>query len=150
MADGLSMLTAEKGQMGPEGDKEISRLLPKVRKCLLSEQELEAFKERLIHLRQRLVDDVGRLEMQAMHSESTSTETEATHAPPMPSSGDEAWEQLMALGAIDRKRTLIHEIDAALERIANDTYGICVVSHQAISKSLLEEIPWCATCANVP
>jgi RNA polymerase-binding transcription factor DksA len=38
-------------------------------------------------------------------------------------------------------RAAIEEIDAALERITNDTYGICVVSGLLIPKERLEAIP---------
>jgi len=36
----------------------------------------------------------------------------------------------------------IHEIDKALDRIANGTYGICVVTGKPIPVERLEEIPW--------
>jgi RNA polymerase-binding transcription factor DksA len=36
----------------------------------------------------------------------------------------------------------VAEIDAALARIADNTYGICAVSGQAIPKERLRAIPW--------
>ena len=41
-----------------------------------------------------------------------------------------------------RARATVEEIDAALERIENNTYGICAGSGQEIPKERLEAIPW--------
>jgi DnaK suppressor protein len=44
-----------------------------------------------------------------------------------------------ALGAVE-------EIDRALEKLANGTYGICERCGQAIPKERLRAIPWAALC----
>lgn len=49
-------------------------------------------------------------------------------------------ERDLALSA--QARAAVEEIDAALERIANGTYGICRVSGLAIPKERLRAIPW--------
>jgi RNA polymerase-binding transcription factor DksA len=36
----------------------------------------------------------------------------------------------------------VAEIDAALDRITDGTYGICITSGQAIPKDRLRAIPW--------
>ena len=36
----------------------------------------------------------------------------------------------------------IHEIDAALERIANGTYGICIATGEPIPVERLRDLPW--------
>ena len=41
-----------------------------------------------------------------------------------------------------RARSTVEEIDAALERIANKTYGICAASGLAIPEERLKAIPW--------
>lgn len=55
--------------------------------------------------------------------------------------------------AVERERDLalsaqaqesVRQIDEALERIADGTYGICVVSGDHIPKARLEAIPWAA------
>ena len=55
--------------------------------------------------------------------------------------------------AVERERDLalsahaqqaVDEIDAALERLKNGTYGICVVSGKNIPKERLRAIPWAA------
>ncbi len=46
----------------------------------------------------------------------------------------------LALSA--RARDAIDQIDEALTKVKNKTYGICVVSGQPIPKDRLEAIPW--------
>jgi RNA polymerase-binding transcription factor len=44
------------------------------------------------------------------------------------------------------EQALLTEIDQALERLDNDTYGKCVVCGQPIPEKRLEAIPWAARC----
>jgi DnaK suppressor protein len=41
---------------------------------------------------------------------------------------------------------LLHEIDAALQRIENGTYGTCVVCGKPIGEERLEAVPWATLC----
>ena len=51
-------------------------------------------------------------------------------------------ERDLALSA--QARAAVSQIDAALDRIADGTYGICVVSGKPIPKERLQAIPWAA------
>ena len=51
-------------------------------------------------------------------------------------------ERDLALSA--QARVAVDQIDAALERIAAGTYGICVVSNSRIPQARLRAIPWAA------
>ena len=50
-------------------------------------------------------------------------------------------DRAIELRARDRQRKLIAKIDEALERIENDTYGLCEETHEPISISRLEARP---------
>lgn len=60
--------------------------------------------------------------------------------------GTDNYEQEFALGLMDGERKLLREIDYALERINNGTYGICVGTGQPIPKARLEAQPWARYC----
>ena len=60
--------------------------------------------------------------------------------------GSDNWEQEFTLGLIEKERTLLHEIDAALDRIKNRTYGICLGSNKRILKTRLKAKPWAKYC----
>jgi len=47
---------------------------------------------------------------------------------------------------MDSERKLLHEIDDALQRIENKTYGVCEGTGQPIPKARLEAQPWARHC----
>jgi RNA polymerase-binding transcription factor DksA len=47
---------------------------------------------------------------------------------------------------IENERGLLREIDEALERIEDNTYGICLATNKPITKSRLRVKPWAKYC----
>ena len=72
--------------------------------------------------------------------------------------GDETWDQHLAdaatamhdreldYGIADSEQQLLEEIDAALQRIEDDTYGTCSNCGKSISPERLEALPWATLC----
>jgi len=60
--------------------------------------------------------------------------------------GTDNYEQEFALGLMDSERKLLQEIDDALQRIEEGTYGICQGTGQPIPKARLEAQPWARYC----
>ena len=59
--------------------------------------------------------------------------------------GDQAQKYLdqnLSFGLRQREVQRLREIDAALERIENGTYGVCEETDEPISKKRLEKMPW--------
>jgi DnaK suppressor protein len=55
----------------------------------------------------------------------------------------------MAIHRLDSRTRTIHDIRAALERIAEGTYGLCEDCEEPIAKRRLDAVPWarlCVTC----
>ena len=48
----------------------------------------------------------------------------------------------LSLNLAEADRVLIREIDAALERIADRTYGLCEMTNMPIKEARLKELPW--------
>lgn len=48
----------------------------------------------------------------------------------------------LALSELSAQQTVLFEIDEALDRIRNDTYGVCVESGKLISPARLRAVPW--------
>jgi RNA polymerase-binding transcription factor DksA len=103
---------------------------------------LEAQKEALIEERRRLLHDVEALD------------AEANELAMLREPGDVQFDEESGEGdtlAVERERDLalsaqfrahIEDIDHALEKIKNRTYGLCEVSGLAIPKERLRAIPW--------
>ena len=56
--------------------------------------------------------------------------------------GSESFERDMAYNLLSNEKEMIAEIDAAIERIRDGTYGICEVTGKPIPESRLEAIPF--------
>jgi RNA polymerase-binding protein DksA len=56
------------------------------------------------------------------------------------------YEQEFSLGLMDSEVRLLREIDDALARIEDDTYGICEGTGKQISRTRLEAQPWARYC----
>ena len=47
---------------------------------------------------------------------------------------------------LERKSSLLREVHAALARIADGTYGICIQCEEEISQKRLKAVPWATLC----
>ncbi len=113
----------------------------KVPKTKLSKKELREFAKMLHDKRRELIGD-----MQHMSIEASSGRTGSTVPLHMADVGSDNWEQEFTFGLIENERSLIREIDEALERIENRTYGICIATHEPIDNARLRAKPWAKYC----
>jgi DnaK suppressor protein len=57
-----------------------------------------------------------------------------------------ATERDLAIRNVDRDSTLLREVKAALQRIHDGSFGICVDCEEAISPKRLAAVPWALRC----
>jgi DnaK suppressor protein len=124
--------------LGQHGGPDKDEPRPVVR-THLSPEELEHFKGLLLKKRQVLVGDVAAMEKQALQGESGSLSNMPSH---LAEQGSDASEQSLSLDLAAADRKLIREIDDALARIEQGTYGVCEISGKPIKQERLEELPW--------
>ncbi len=108
-------------------------------KTKLSKKELEKYRQVLLAKRAELVGDVRNMESEALLQSSGSLSHTPQH---MAEQGTDVFDQSLNLDLAAVDRTLIREIDAALERIDAGTYGICEYTGKPISTERLDELPW--------
>jgi len=56
--------------------------------------------------------------------------------------GTDQYEREFTLGLMQSERQTLEEIDAALARIREGTYGVCLGTHKPIAKARLTAKPW--------
>lgn len=135
MAYGGQGAPAARGAVDAKRKRRFSGLTP---------QQLEHFKEMLISRRSQVAGDLSLMANEALKA--TEQDTSADH---MADHGTDNYEQDFTLGLIESEEALIHEIDDALERIKEKTYGGCDACGTAIPIPRLEIIPftrYCVTC----
>lgn len=120
-----------------------SRPLPKTR---LTPKHLLEFKELLIAKRSELAGDVKQLTDEAFNRTSQGEHEHTSMPIHMADLGSDNWEQDFTLGLIASERALVHEIDEALARIEDQTYGNCLATRHRIKLARLRAKPWAKYC----
>ncbi len=100
------------------------------------------YKAILIRLRRVLSGDVRGLTDGACGTESTG---DITENPAEQATGNA--EQAISLGLLESQTREIREIDEALERIRDGTFGVCEECGKAVPAARLEAIPYARRCA---
>jgi RNA polymerase-binding protein DksA len=108
-------------------------------KSPFGKKEIEKYRQILIKKRAELVGDVATMENEALRGQSGSLSNMPQH---LAEQGSEAYDQALSLDLAAADRKLIREIDEALKRIENGTYGVCELTGKPISLERLEELPW--------
>jgi len=109
----------------------------------LTPAEIREFKVILLAKRNKILGNLTCMEAETLHRQLSNLSNLPIH---MADVGSDNYEIENTLGLMDSERKLISEIDAALERIEDETYGICEGSGKPIPKARLEAIPWARYC----
>jgi len=137
--------SASDSDAGDNGDSFHDGSPSSASKTYLSDAELDEFRQLLVAKRQEIIRDVTNLEDEAIRQASGAG---ASSSMPihMADLGTDTWEQELTLGLIENERNLLREIDEALDRVNNKTYGMCLATNKRISKARLQAKPWAKHC----
>lgn len=108
-------------------------------KTKLNKKELDHYRSLLLIKRAELVGDLSAMEAQALKANGGP----ASHMPiHMADVGSDNFDQDFMLGMAENERQRLREIDAALKRIEDKTYGVCQMTEKVIPKTRLNAKPW--------
>ena len=117
--------------------------LTRTKKISLTAADTERFKQMLLEKRHEIVGNVNEMQDEALKKSRLDAAGDLSSMPiHMADIGTDNYEQEFALGLMDGERKLLREIDDALERIEQGTYGICEATNKQIAKARLEAKPW--------
>jgi DnaK suppressor protein len=113
----------------------------------LSAANAKHFRELLLQKRREILKNVTEFEDEALRKSRLDASGDLSCMPiHMADLGTDNYEQEFSLGLMDSERKLLREIDNALGRIENKTYGICEATGKPISRARLEAQPWARYC----
>ena len=112
----------------------------------MSALDTQVFQERLLDERRRVVDAIDNI-----HNENPGSLGDETDEPTFQDNhlGDIAtatFDREMASSLEENSAHVLTEIDAALARIDEGTYGICQRCDKPIGRERLEALPWATLC----
>jgi RNA polymerase-binding protein DksA len=113
---------------------------PRKNQIGLHTKELEHYRDLLLAKRRELVGDMSSMEREALRSAGgTNLSNLPLHMADM---GTDNYEQEFTLGLMEKDRQLLRDINRALAKIMDGTYGICEGTGKPINKPRLEAQPW--------
>ncbi len=114
-------------------------------KTYLSDEELDEFRQILMIKRAEIVGDLATLNK--LHKDRYESTGNLSSMPLHPAdAGSDNFEQEFTLGLVGTEQVLLGEIEEAIQRIAEGTYGICVATNQKITRERLRAKPWAKHC----
>jgi len=116
-------------------------------KTHLSTAELKKFRDLLLEKRREIIGDVNEIQGEILDKSRLDASGDLSSMPiHMADIGTDNYVQEFSLNLVDSERKLLQEIDNALLRIENKTYGICEGTGKPIPKARLKARPWARYC----
>ena len=112
---------------------------PRKNQAGLTSRELEFYRDMILAKRREIVGDMSSMEREALRTSGTNLSNLPLHMADM---GTDNYEQEFTLGLVEKDRKLLRDLNDALAKIQNGTYGICEGTGKPISKARLEAQPW--------
>jgi RNA polymerase-binding transcription factor DksA len=118
--------------------KDVDR---KVQQTKLNKKFLEQQHARLLDLKDHILDQMQGVAQDNLRSRSEGNEASA-FGMHQADAGSDAYEKDFALSLLSQEQDALYEIEEAIKRIENNTYGICEMSGKMIPLERLEAIPF--------
>ncbi|MEM8737459.1 MAG: TraR/DksA family transcriptional regulator [Planctomycetota bacterium] len=111
----------------------------------LTVKDLRAYRQLLLERRAEIIGDV-----QGLEAARSGNAGEISHMPlHMADVGSDNYEQEFTLGLMESERRIVIEIDEALQRLVDKTYGVCIESGVPIGRPRLDAKPWAKYCIEI-
>ena len=91
---------------------------------------------------ERLMELRGSLERRRTEVSKDALSEQPGFSSHMADAATDTYDRDMALGLLSSEQDAIYEVDEAIARIRNGTYGICDITGKPIEPSRLEAVPW--------
>lgn len=123
--------------------KKARKATAKTPKKRFAKKELDSYREKLINLKDDTLKQMREIsEDTLMKSQKDMSGDMSGYGLHLADAASDSYERDFNLGLVSSERRIVMEIDEALKRIEDGTYGICQASGKPIAKSRLNAIPY--------
>lgn len=141
MSDRISARVAARAAANGNGNRPVLPLAKKGKP--LTERDLKKFRNLLIDFRDRIVGDITFLTDDNLHRMGRETGADLSGASQHSADhGTDNFDREFALSLASTEQDVLYEVDDALQRISEGTYGVCEMTGVYIEKARLEVIPY--------
>ena len=117
---------------------------PKRKLTNLSAKDLDYFRSLLIRKRVEILGNVSTMQSEAAgNDKSPGGSSDLSTVPLHPADlGSDNFEREMTISLLEGEKSLLRDIDEALDRVRQGTYGLCLATGEPIGKPRLTAQPW--------
>jgi DnaK suppressor protein len=113
----------------------------------LTKKEIAHYKNLLLVMREKISGEVGRLTQEYLRKSAKDSSGDiSSHPFHMADAASGAFDTEFNLGLAANEQEILYEIDQALRRIEDGSYGICEKCGEPISKNRLGAMPFANYC----
>lgn len=109
----------------------------------LDKKKLEYYKKLLLKLKESIVHDIYNMSQESDNQDSGDISGHVLH---MADVATDMYDREFNLGLASNEREILQKIEAALRRIEDGTYGLCLGTGKPISQARLKAIPYAEYC----
>jgi DnaK suppressor protein len=109
----------------------------------MAKTDLTLQRERLLALRARLEGDMTQMEDNALNKDHAKTTSMPNH---MAELGSENFDQEFTLSLLGNEKNALDQIEAAIGRIEDGSFGRCETCGMLIPKARLNALPYAVSC----
>jgi DnaK suppressor protein len=131
----------------PTAKKPAAKKASAARKSGFSKRELESFRQLLLTLRERITQEITFLSGDNLNRSAREASGDlSSYSIHMADQGTDNFDREFALNLMSSEQDILYEIDGALRRIEDGTYGICEMTGEPIERERLKAIPYARHC----
>ena len=113
----------------------------------MKDEELKALRKKLIELRQKLANNVNRMQTEALRvGGETLNELPDLPMEQLADQGSDNFAKDLMIGILQNSEAEVCEIDAALQKIESGVYGVCEGCKSPIDRARLAALPFARLC----
>ena len=113
----------------------------------MTKKDLKLFKELLLKKKTELAKGIDHIANDALKtSQRESAGDLSAYSLHMADMATDNYDREFSLGLADNEQKILNRINEALERIDEDTYGLCELCEKKISKIRLKAVPYAELC----
>ncbi len=141
LSDRISERVAARAAANGNGDRPVLTAAKKGKP--LTARDLTKFRKLLLDFRDRIVGDISFLTDDSLHRPGRDTGADLSGASQHSADhGTDNFDREFALSLASTEQDVLYEVDEALQRIEDGTYGVCEMTGVYIEKARLEVIPY--------
>ncbi len=112
----------------------------------LSKEQLKQFRQLLITERAKLADEIRSLAQDASKSPREASGDLSAYTVHMADMAADTYEREVSMNIVSSEQELLYQVDDALKRLDDGSFGVCQQCSQPITMSRLKAVPYASLC----